>query len=127
MGAKPAQRSLRYHPTSLSVPSTDLEVYNVGSHQDTQTLQKVPNHMDEGCSDTRVLLLLLALFMALVTRAVPMSMALPLSVAVPMSRLMKGQPHSMETDKAQWSSKGFVSARHSRPYPLGLTSLRVKL
>lgn len=51
--------------------------------------------MDEGCSDTGVLLLLLAVFMASVTMAVTMSMA------VPMSRLMKGQPHSKKTDKTQ--------------------------
>lgn len=60
--------------------------------------------MDEGCSDTGVLLLLLAVFMvtmALVTMAVPMFMALPMSMAVPMSRLMKGQPHSKKTDKTQ--------------------------
>ena len=57
--------------------------------------------MDEGCSDTGVLLLLLAVFMALVTMAVPMFMALPMSMAVPMSRLMKGQSHSKKTDKTQ--------------------------
>lgn len=117
------QRSPGYCPTSLFVPRSDLEIYNVGSYQDTQTLQKVPNHMDEGCSDTGVLLLLLAVFMALVTMAVFMSMALPLSMAVPMSRLMKGQPHSMETE---FNEVAKVSCQLGTVYPLGLASLKVK-
>lgn len=67
------------------MPSSDLEVYDIGSHQDPHTLQKVPNHMNEGSSDTGVLLL------AVVLTAVP--------VAVPVSRLMESQPHSVEADK----------------------------
>lgn len=69
------------HPPSSVL--SDLKVYNIGCHQDTQALKKVPNHMDEGSSDTRVLLLV-GIIMAGVIMAVPMV------VTVSMSRLMKG-------------------------------------
>lgn len=88
---------------SPSVPSADLEVYDIGCHQDAHTLQKVPNHMNEGCSDAGVLLL------AAVIMAVPM--------AVPVSRLMEGQPHSVEADKGQ--GLGEVSSQPGSVYPLG--------
>lgn len=71
------------------MPSSDLEVYDIGSHQDPHALQKVPNHMNEGSSDTGVLLL--AVVLTVVPVAVP--------VAVPVSRLMESQPHSVEADK----------------------------
>lgn len=68
---------------SPSAPSSDLEVYNIGCHQDPHTLQKVPNHMDEGSSDAGVLLLTVVA-VALVIMAVPRTMT------VPMSRLIEG-------------------------------------
>lgn len=93
------------------MPRSDLEVYNIGCHQDAHTLQKVPNHMNEGSSDTGVLLMLAAVLMA-----VPM--------AVSMSRLMEGQPHSVKTNKAQGLDE--VSNQPGTVYPLGLASPPVK-
>lgn len=74
-------------PTLLPVPSSDLEVQNKSCNQDTQALQKVPNHMDEGGSDTGVLL-----------RLAGVIVAVSMAVTVPMARLVKGQPHSMEVE-----------------------------
>lgn len=105
----------RKEPQVLARPSppmssSDLEVYDIGRHQDAHTLQKVPNHVNEGSSDTGVLVL------AAVVMAMPM--------AVAMSRLMEGQPHSVEADKAQGLHE--VSSHPGTVYPLGLASLTVK-
>lgn len=95
------EQSPRESPVPLPVSSSDLEVYDIGRHQDAHTLQEVPNHVNEGSSDTGVLLL------AAVVMAVPM--------AVAMSRLMKGQAHSVGADKAQGLHE--VSSQPGTVYP----------
>lgn len=65
--------------------------------------------MNEGSSDTGVLLLLAAVFMA-----VPMAMS--------MSRLMEGQPHSVKTDKAQGLDE---VSNHSLPIRAGLPTSEI--
>ena len=56
-----------------------LEIDDVGSYEDSDALQKIPNHMDEGRPDAGVLPLLSRLLMA---------------VSVSVSRLMEGDAHS---------------------------------